>query len=361
MSRDYGGGWAPYVPVAERRRKAARLAERLRKKGQVLAPVTITGRAIAITVWGKAWCDNMESYRDYESRLPRGRTYVRNGSVLDLQIKPGEVTALVNGSELYRITVSIKPLPAAAWKRICADCAGRIDSLVELLQGRFSKGVMERLCHQQNGLFPRPADIRFRCSCPDHAVMCKHVAAVLYGVGARLDHEPELLFRLRAVDAAELVAGIEADLPMAKAAPTAGKVLHDDEVAALFGLDMAAAVAPSGRQQSGTPRASRARGAPAVSKLPPRAAKSSKPEKAGITKATAKQPPTVLRKGVTKVEPAIAPPPARPGAAKPQKAGKPRVAAGGAGALATAPERPKETWRRSAGSHPPPKSRSRRA
>src|SRR5215218_8690451 len=114
MSRDYGGGWAPYVPVAERRRKAARAAERLRKRGQVLAPVTIAGRAIATTFWGRAWCDNMESCRDYESRLPRGRTYVRNGSVLDLQIKPGDVTALVNGSELYRITVSIRQLPAAA-------------------------------------------------------------------------------------------------------------------------------------------------------------------------------------------------------------------------------------------------------
>src|SRR5215218_6551425 len=267
MSRDYGGGWAPYVPVAERRRKAARIAERLRRKGQVLAPVTIAGRAIATTVWGKAWCDNMESYRDYESRLPRGRTYVRNGSVLDLQIAPGRVTALVNGSELYRVAISIEQVPAAAWRRICTDCAGRIDSLVELLQGMFSKGVMERLCRQENGLFPRPSDIRFACSCPDHAAMCKHVAAVLYGVGARLDHEPELLFRLRAVDAAELVAGIEADLPLAKTAPAASKVLEDDQVAALFGLDMAAAVVPAAEQQPGTPRASRgAHGGPAVPK-----------------------------------------------------------------------------------------------
>ncbi len=142
MSRGYGG-WAPYVPVAERRRKAARAAERLRKQGRVLAPVTIAGRAIATTFWGRAWCDNMESYRDYESRLPRGRTYVRNGSVLDLQITPGTVTAMVMGSELYRVTVGVERLPAAAWRRICADCAGRIDSVVELLQGRLSKGVME--------------------------------------------------------------------------------------------------------------------------------------------------------------------------------------------------------------------------
>jgi uncharacterized Zn finger protein len=359
MSRDYDGRWAPYVPVAERRRKAARIAERLRKKGQVLVPVTIAGRAIATTVWGKAWCDNMESYRDYESRLPRGRTYVRNGSVLDLQIKPGEVTALVNGSELYRTTVSIRQLPAAAWKRICTDCAGRIDSIVELLQGKFSKGVMERLCHQQNGLFPRPSDIRFRCSCPDHAAMCKHVAAVLYGVGARLDHEPELLFRLRAVDAAELVAGIEADLPLAKTAPAASKVLEDDQVAALFGLDMAAAVVPAAEQQPGTPRASRgAHGGPAVPKPSRRAARSSKPGKAATTKTTTKQISTALRKGRTKPGSAPAPSPAKPGVARLQKARKSR--AGGGGAPTTAPHRPAKPRTHSAKSRPQPKSRSGR-
>jgi len=359
MARD-DGGWAPYVPVAERRRKAARAAERLRRKGQVLAPVTIAGRAIATTLWGKAWCDNMESYRDYESRLLRGRTYVRNGSVLDLQIAPGEITALVNGSELYRITVSIRQLPAAAWRRICADCAGRIDSLVELLQGRFSKAVMERLCRQQNGLFPRPSDIRLTCSCPDHASMCKHVAAVLYGVGARLDREPELLFRLRAVDEAELVAGIETDLPMTQAVPAAGKVLDDDQVAALFGLDLEAAVAPTAERQPGTPRAARARGAPAMSKPPPHAGKSCQSGKAGTAKVAVTQTPTALRKGATKAGPAVAPSPAKPGAAKPQKVGKPRAAAGRGGAPAAAPDRPAEPRRRSAGSHPRPKSRSGR-
>src|SRR5689334_24869098 len=127
MARGHGG-WAPYVPVAERRRKAEREMAKLRKKGHPVAPVRIEGRTIATTLWGKAWCDNLESYRDYESRLPRGRTYVRNGSVLDLQVAPGEVTALVMGSELYRITVGIGPLPTAAWRRICTDCAGRIAS-----------------------------------------------------------------------------------------------------------------------------------------------------------------------------------------------------------------------------------------
>jgi uncharacterized Zn finger protein len=356
MSRDYGT-WAPYVPVAERRRKAARAAERLRKQGQVLAPVTIAGRAIATTFWGKAWCDNMDAYRDYESRLPRGRTYVRNGSVLDLQITPGEVTALVNGSELYRITVSIKKMPAAIWRRVCADCAGRIDSLIELLQGRFSKGVMERLCRQENGLFPRPSDIRFTCSCLDHASMCKHVAAVLYGVGARLDHKPELLFRLRGVDETELVAGIGTDLPMAKAVPMVGKVLHADDVAALFGLDMVAAALATEQQ----PRKSRppgARSTPAVSKPSPRAAKSGN---VGTTEVAEKRMPAAPKKGLMKAGGTARPLLAKPRAAGLPKAGKPLAIVGGGGAPTTAPDKPAGSRRRSPEPRPLPKSRGGRA
>jgi hypothetical protein len=168
MSRYYDD-WAPYVPVAERRRQAERAVAKLRKTGRPVAPVAIAGRHIATTFWGRAWCDNMESYRDYESRLPRGRTYVRNGSVVDLQIAPGRITALVSGSDLYDVAITVKETVKAQWRSICADCAASIDSLVELLQGRFSKGVMERLCRQEGGLFPRPADIRFSCSCQDHA------------------------------------------------------------------------------------------------------------------------------------------------------------------------------------------------
>src|SRR5712692_3128121 len=180
MSRSFGG-WTPYVPVAARRRKAEREMEKLRKKGAVLSPVKIEGRQIARTFWGKAWCDNLESYHDYENRLPRGRTYVRNGSVVDLQIAPLAVTALVSGSSIYTVTIGIAAVPKAQWRSICRDCAGGIDSLVELLRGRLSKGVMERLCRQEKGLFPRPSEIKLACSCLDHASMCKHVAAVLYG------------------------------------------------------------------------------------------------------------------------------------------------------------------------------------
>jgi len=228
--------WMPYVPVAERRRKAAGAIARLTKKGQTMSPVVVQGRTIATTAWGKAWCANMESYSDYANRLPRGRTYVRNGSVIDLQITPGTVAAQVSGSTIYRTTITVQPVPKAKWQQVCADCAGGIDSLVELLQGRLSKSVMDRLCRQGSGLFPMPRDIHFDCSCPDGAFMCKHVAAVLYGVGVRFDSQPELLFTLRQVDAAELLSkagGSELT------APAAGeRTLAADDLSALFGLEM---------------------------------------------------------------------------------------------------------------------------
>jgi uncharacterized Zn finger protein len=228
--------WAPYVPVAQRRRNAAAQMAKLAKKGQVISPVQIVGRAIATTVWGNAWCANLENYSDYSNRLPRGRTYVRNGSVVDLQITPGTVAARVSGSSMYRITITVKPLAAAAWKAMCADCSGGIDSLVELLEGRFATGVMERLCRQGDGFFPVPKDIRFDCSCPDGAYMCKHVAAVLYGVGARFDHQPELLFTLRQVDASALLA--KAGAGLAAAGTTSQRALVTDDVGALFDLEM---------------------------------------------------------------------------------------------------------------------------
>ena len=244
MSRSIEG-WAPYVPVAARRRKAEREMEKLRKKGAVLSPVKIEGRQIARTFWGKAWCDNLESYRDYENRLPRGRTYVRNGSVVDLQIAPCEVTAMVSGSKIYKVKISIGDVAKARWKTLCTDCSGGIDSLVELLQGRFSKGVMERICRQDNGLFPRPSEIRFTCSCSDYASMCKHIAAVLYGVGVRLDERPELLFRLRAVDENELLSDLGSALPDMRTKRNMAQTLVGDDLAALFGLDMEESKAPA--------------------------------------------------------------------------------------------------------------------
>jgi len=283
--------WHPYVSVAERRRQAERKLAKLRKKGQSVAPVTIEGRTIAKTFWGKSWCTNLERYSDYATRVPRGRTYVRNGSVLDLQIGKGEVVAMVAGSSLYKIKITIAPVTAARWKAICRDCAGAIDSLVELLQGRLAKGIMDRVCREGDGLFPSPREINLSCNCPDWADMCKHVAAALYGVGARLDESPQLLFVLRGVDENELLANAGQDLALSGAAPSAAKILDDSDVAALFGLEMAESAdsdtvvptAPKRRQGSRTREAT----TPAAKKAA--AAKKSKPHHAVRTKSGRKK------------------------------------------------------------------------
>lgn len=243
-------GWQPYVTVAERRRKAMREMEKRRKQGKTVSPVSIEGRLIARTFWGKAWCENLERYSDYANRLPRGRTYVRNGSVVDLQITAGAIEAYVSGSSLYKVALKVAPVPKSKWKSICTDCSGGIDSLVELLQGRLSKGVMERICRQSQGLFPSPSEIRLDCSCPDSAGMCKHIAAVMYGIGARFDHQPELLFRLRAVDEMDLIANAGKATPLATQGPKSSKVLASEDLSEMFGLDIAQTVSPDQKQKA---------------------------------------------------------------------------------------------------------------
>ena len=232
------GGWAPYVPVAERRRKAMKKMDALRKKGVDIQPVTISGRKIASSFWGEGWCDHLESFSDFENRLPRGRTYVRNGSVCHLGVAKGEIEAKVSGSELYTVKVSIKTLPGKKWTAIKGRCSGQIGSLLELLQGKLSDHVMEVVTDRKEGLFPLPGEMSFHCSCPDSARMCKHVAAVLYGIGARLDTKPELLFTLRGVDHEELIA---ADAEQAVAAATSrgkSKRLAADDIGAVFGIEI---------------------------------------------------------------------------------------------------------------------------
>lgn len=290
-------GWKPYVSVAERRRKAEKAAVKAKKSGADHAPIEPTRGAIAKTFWGKAWCDNLEAYSDYANRLPRGRTYVRNGSVIDLKISAGEVQALVMGSSLYTVAVKVTEVPAKQWQAIGAECSGSIDSLVELLQGKLSKGVMERICAPRTGLFPAPKEIDFSCSCPDWASMCKHVAAVLYGVGARLDQQPELLFRLRRVDAKDLVSQAGVGLPKSKKGPAAGKVLDTALLGDVFGIEMDEPAAPK-----------------ASPKKKPASAKASAkkaPKAATTIAAKASKKPRVTPKAAVTKKPAVAKPPAK--------------------------------------------------
>lgn len=227
--------WAPYVPVAKRREKAAKKMQQLKKKGISIQPIEIQGRTIARTFWGKAWCTHLESFCDYDNRLPRGRTYVRNGSVCHLEINEGQVNAMVSGSSLYHVSISIKPLLHETWHVLKHHCMGKISSLLDLLSGRLSSGVMEVVCHPKDGLFPLSPELGLNCDCPDWATMCKHVAAVLYGVGSRLDTDPAQLFKLRGVNFEELI-DVNQAITDVTAQISRRKRLDDSVLSDLFGV-----------------------------------------------------------------------------------------------------------------------------
>jgi uncharacterized Zn finger protein len=285
-------GFAPYVPVAERRAKAAQQAAKLAKKGQTLRPVVLTAFAIASKWWGKAWCRNLERYADFANRIGRGRSYVRHGAVLDLQIEVGLVRALVQGSQAqpYRVNIQIAPLSHAARAQVETACQGQISSLPDLLAGQFPKALESLFTDTTAGLFPAPAQITFDCSCPDEASMCKHVAAVLYGIGARLDEDPGLFFALRGLEPAKLIGGVvrqRTNELLAKAAPVSGKVLADADLAGVFGIELATPSAPT---EDAAPAAPPATPPPAsvTPATPPVAAKRPRTRKAPPSETPAK-------------------------------------------------------------------------
>ena len=179
------------------------------KKKQDLRPVIIDGSVIARTWWGKAWIKNLESYTDYASLITRGRSSVGSGAILDLQVSAGEVTALVQGTRAkpYQVLIRIQKLNKNTWNLVASACQGKLESLEELLAGKFPKAVEEAFLQPKTGLFPSPREIEFECTCPDWASMCKHTAATLYGIGARLDEDPTLLFALRGVAMVDLIKG----------------------------------------------------------------------------------------------------------------------------------------------------------
>ena len=257
--------WRPYVRVADRRALASKAMARRKKKGLPVEPVEVKGRTFARMVWGRAWCDHLEKFSDFANRLPRGRTYVRNGSVCHLEIASGQLHAFVMGSELYEIRVTIKKLSTSRWRAVKKQCAGEIATLLELLEGRLSDGVMAIVTDRDHGIFPLPQEITLDCSCPDWAVMCKHVAAVLYGVGVRLDERPELLFHLRGVDHEELIAAAEPNAAVvAGGKPGGRRRIAKNDLAGVFDIDLLAATSGAARSKPATETAIAKRQEPTV-------------------------------------------------------------------------------------------------
>lgn len=250
------GGWPEYVPVWKRIATAQkRAAKRAKSAGRAAEPVQSTGREIAKTFWGKSWCRHLEQYSDFSNRLPRGRTYLRNGSVVDLVVTHGRIEAVVAGSQVYDVAIAITPLAPEKWRAIKRDCSTSIGSLIDLLTGRMADDVMRRLVQPDDGMFPSPRQIKLKCSCPDGARLCKHLAAVLYGVGHRLDSRPELLFLLRGVDQQELVASATKESVSRAIRGAAPDALAGDDLGAIFGIDLGAkATAPVPAKTRATPR-----------------------------------------------------------------------------------------------------------
>ena len=246
----YWGGYYPrYVSVAEKKAKAAKKLKQLKKRNPGIKPVVIEGSAIALSWWGKSWNHNLERYADYSNRIGRGRSYVRHGAVLDLQIDSGKVEALVQGTRAkpYSVIVKIKAINEKIWQDIKTACGGNLDSLQELLEGKFPKALSNIFMEQGTGLFPSPKDIEFSCSCPDWAYMCKHVAATLYGIGARLDEDPGLFFKLRKARMKDLVTGAVEDKTrklLEKAKKKTKRVIAESDMADVFGIDMEEPVVP---------------------------------------------------------------------------------------------------------------------
>jgi len=350
--------YPPYVSVAEKMAKAEAARKKLAASTRgLLEPIIIDGRAIAVTWWGKSWCANLERYADYDNRLPRGRSYVRNGAVLDLKIDAGRITAQVSGSRTkpYTVQIELTPLVSARAERLREQCRASLDSLSALLAGRFPDELREALFAQGSGLFPSPQELKFQCSCPDWASMCKHVAATLYGVGTRLDERPELFFTLRGLTMDGFVGEVvreESERLLARADRVSERVIatDDDEMAALFGITLEDA--PAAQTETQAPRQKKRHASQAATgPEPQRAGQHGAVKKAAKVKGTAKATsrtkssariapappiPDKKRRAATTGAPATQVPAPSATAAPPRKRGRPAKKAPPTGATTQA-------------------------
>ena len=234
-------GYPKYTSVAEKKEKARKSLVKLKKKNPDIEPVIMEGTKLAKSWWGKSWNENLESYADYENRITRGKSYVRNNAVLDLKISKGIIEAKVQGSRAkpYDVEIQIEPLSSEKWEQVTELCNHRIDSLEQLIEGKFPKELEVLFTDRKYGMFPSPEEIYFDCSCPDWASMCKHVAATLYGIGARLDINPMLFFELRDLDGQKLIRKSmdqKLESMMKNAGKKSKREIPDKDISDIFGL-----------------------------------------------------------------------------------------------------------------------------
>lgn len=229
----------PYTTVAELKEKAERTAARLKTAEPVLPhPHT---RKICLTWWGEAWCKNLESYADYDYRLGRGRSYFRANTVVDLKIRGNVVKAKVQGTSKnpYQITITFDSPKPEDIQAITEKLSNRITDIEDLLKGNFPEDLKELFTQKKPGLFPSPNEIHFDCTCFDWADMCKHVAAVMYAIGVKIDDNPGFLFELRGVDMDKFIKAVIKDKveEMLKNVDKKSKrIIKNADVSAIFGL-----------------------------------------------------------------------------------------------------------------------------
>ena len=252
MNSDDSPSWYPDDDRREAKDTLRRELDRRRREGEILEPLVAPAgsRALVKSFWAKAWCRHLESYQDYESRLPRGRSYLRQGRVYNLGIEPSKISAEVAGSRLYTVSIKVAPLDPDRWAALCKACSGQVHELLDLLAGKLGEGVLKMISDGETGLFPEPREIRFVCSCPDWAGMCKHVAAVLYGVAVKFDADPGLFFHLRGVDPAEMI-GAGSLGAVTRSLGEDAEALAGEDLGALFGIDLAEGEAGAAGEAAG--------------------------------------------------------------------------------------------------------------
>lgn len=185
-------------------------------------------RPFGLTWWGKAWVDALEHRARLDpNRLGRGRSYARRGSVLDLRVDPGVVSATVQGSRVtpYEVTVRIRAFSGDEWDAVLDVVSAQIGRVAALLDGELPPEVVDDAQAAGLELLPDAGEVKTACNCPDFAVPCKHSAAVCFLIADALDEDPFVLLLLRGRRRDELMSALRSrrsaggDVPAVKARP----------------------------------------------------------------------------------------------------------------------------------------------